>query len=141
MSKAQGISCVLTFFFEPLAEGRDFFGVDLAALDQAHDQVLAGAAEHAVDEVSYGVRRGFRFGHRGGVLEGAAAELALELALAVQDVQHRLHGGVGEVLRERGLDGGGVGGTDAPDGLHDLQLELGEGGLFGHAGTPNRIGD
>ncbi len=80
----------------------------------------ARAAEHAIDEIADGVARGSGFGHGGAVDVGAAVELAAQLALAVEDVEHGLDGGVGEVLGEGLLDGGDGARAVAPDDLHDL---------------------
>ena len=59
-----------------------------------------------------------------------AAQLALELALAMQDVEHGLHGGIGKLLFKAGLHGADVACALPPDDLHDLEFELGEGIFF-----------
>ncbi len=84
-----------------------------------------------------GGRFGFR--DRGAVDESAAFAVALELTLAVKDVQHGLHRGVGEVLCEGFLHGTYIAGAETPDDLHDLELELGEDCLFafGHGRSPS----
>ena len=95
-----GCSLVTSLLFKALAQFRDSFGVDLTTLDEAHDQFFARSAEHAIDEIAQGVAGCVGFGDGSSVFEGAPFELALQLALAMQDVEHGLHGGVGEPLLE-----------------------------------------
>lgn len=110
---------------QPPAQLRDFSGIDLPVLDEAHHQLLGRSAEHPVDEVADRVAQRLIFGDDGAVLISAAAQPALQLALAVQDVQHGLHRGVGEGLLQLRLHRIHVAGAQLPDGLHDLQLQAG----------------
>jgi len=107
-------------FFETLAELGDFLRVNLAALDEAHDKLFAGASEHAVDEIANSVRGSFGFSDGGTISEGPAVEFALQLALAVEYVEHGLNGGVGEVLGKGFLNGAYSAGSVTPDDLHNL---------------------
>src|ERR1700757_4242146 len=99
-ARSEEYSLFAAFLFKPLAELGDAFGIDLAGFDEAHHQLVCGAAEHAIDEVADGVAGGFVFSDSGAVDVGAATQFAAELSFALEDVEHGLDGGVGQLLRK-----------------------------------------
>jgi hypothetical protein len=114
------------------------FGIDLARVEEAHDKLLAGAAEDAVDQVAQGVAGGLGLGDGGAVKVGSTFQLPRDLALVDEPVQDRLHGVVGKRRIELFLDGGDGGLPQLPEDVHDLEFERGKGFVAGRhvCGSP-----
>src|SRR6185369_14500273 len=89
----------IAFLLAPIDQRRqlgELLRRQLAGLHQAEDQALGRAVEHAVHQVAYRLTGGLHATDHRRVDVGAALELAGHLALALQDVEHRLHGVVGQ---------------------------------------------
>src|SRR5215469_14427588 len=101
------------------------------------EQGLGGAAEDAVDEILNHFANNLFLRAGGSVNVGTGAGFLLEMALAFEDAHHSEDGSVGDFAAAREIfenfaDGGGAA---APDGVHELEFEIGKDGFGGlHVG-------
>ena len=102
-----------------------FCGIELLALDEAHEKTVHRTAKEAINHVPNCVARCLLSGQHWCIVIGPAPQSPPYPSFTMKNIEHRLHRGVrqfrrsGEFLLDR-LD---VGRTAVPQHIHDLQLE------------------
>lgn len=104
--------------------------INLAVLDQAHDEIFGRPAEHAFYEVADGLAEDGLPGGNRAIDIGTPHQRALDSPLAMENVQHGLHRVVGKIIlgRQALLHLQNIAWSFGPKDLHDLQFERGKGG-------------
>jgi hypothetical protein len=95
-------------------------------LEKTHHQALRRAAEQTVDQIANSMIDYLAAADRRLVEVGPVLERAFNLALAVQNIEHRLHGRVSQLTLQSLLHGLDVGRTGLPEHADNLQLRRGQ---------------
>src|ERR1017187_159921 len=114
----------LPWALQQLLNLRELLRGQVPGFHQVQHQAIRGTSKKTVEHVADRLRNSLLAAEAGTVHKGTVLQSAFDLALAVEDVQHGLHSGVGQLAAfDVGLDSLHVGGAGFPQNAHDLQLQ------------------
>src|SRR5262249_15938502 len=108
---------------DKLVESSQVFRCQVICFDEAHDQARRGAYKQPFDGVAQCLFSDLPPADGGGIEVGAVLESALDSLFSIENIEHRLDGGIRKVPFESLLNGLDIGGPGLPEDAHDFEFE------------------